>query len=192
MERFLQRRPILIALAGPNGAGKSTFFDAHLAKSGLLFVNADVLAISTGIDPYDAAALADVLRRQLVEQSESFIFETVFSDPKGEKLAFLKSAEKAGYTVLLIFIGVSGPELSDARVAIRAASGGHDVPRRKLFERFPRTMQNLKNAFRELRNVWVFDHSDLIRGYRRVAMREEGQPVEQFTPVPMWLRALLK
>lgn len=145
-----------------------------------------------GIDPYEAAALADMMRRQLVEQSESFIFETVFSDPEGDKLAFLNSAEKAGYAVLLIFIGVSGPGLSDTRVAIRAASGGHNVPRRKLFERFPRTLRNLKRALGELRNVWVFDHSDLDRGYRLVAMREDGRPVEQYPPVPAWLRSLLK
>jgi predicted ABC-type ATPase len=97
---MLVRRPLIVALAGPNGAGKSTFFDAHLAQSGLHFVNADVLALSLGVNPYLTAELADRLRHELVGLRQSFIFETVFSDPSGDKLAFLKSAEMAGYTFM--------------------------------------------------------------------------------------------
>ena len=187
----LDRRPIVVALAGPNGAGKSTFFDAYLAKTGLYFVNADVLALSLGMNPYTAAALADTLRRQLVERRESFIFETVFSDPVGNKLEFLKETEKAGYTVVLIFIGVAGPEISDGRVAMRVSQGGHDVLRGKLVERFPRIMNNLKRALAELSNVWVYDHSDLDQGYRLVAKVENKQGIKLREPTPEWLRALL-
>jgi ABC-type cobalamin/Fe3+-siderophores transport system ATPase subunit len=57
------RRPILVAIAGPNGAGNTTFFHAHLALSGLRFVNADVLASELAVEPYEAARLADALRR---------------------------------------------------------------------------------------------------------------------------------
>ncbi|HUY81463.1 MAG TPA: zeta toxin family protein [Acidobacteriaceae bacterium] len=191
LSSLLDQRPIVVALAGPNGAGKSTFFDAHLTRTGLLFLNADVLALSLGIDAYEAANLANKLRRQLVEQGESFIFETVFSDPVGDKLKFLKDAERAGYTVLLIFIGISGPELSDMRVAMRVAAGGHDVPAKKLVERFPRIMHNLKRALVEISNVWVYDHSELDRGYRLVAKVEEGGKIELLGDTPTWLRPLL-
>jgi predicted ABC-type ATPase len=188
---LLDRRPIVVALAAPNGAGKSMFFDANLAKTGLYFVNADVLALSLGMDPYTAAEMADAIRRQLVERRESFIFETVFSDPVGDKLEFLKDAERMGYTVLLIFIGISTSHLSDERVTMRASSGGHDVPARKLFERFPRTMKNLKRALGELSNVWVYDHTDLDRGYYLIATVENGQGIELHGATPDWLRSLL-
>jgi predicted ABC-type ATPase len=188
---LLDRRPIIVALAGPNGAGKSTFFDAHLPKTGLYFVNSDVLALSLGMDPYAAAEMADAIRRQLVERRESFIFETVFSDPVGDKLEFLKDAEGLGYTVLLIFIGISTPDLSDERVTMRASSGGHDVPKEKLFERFPRTMNNLKRALGELSNVWVYDHTDLDRGYSLIATVEHGEGIELHGTTPGWLRGLL-
>lgn len=192
LKSVLDRRPIVVALAGPNGAGKSTFFDANLARTGLYFVNADVLALSLKMNPYAAASLADSLRRQLVQQRESFIFETVFSDPVGDKLGFLKDAEDAGYTVLLIFIGVAQPEISDERVSMRASRGGHDVPRDKLIERFPRTMNNLKRALIELPNVIVYDHSDLDVGYRLVATKENGRKIKPHEPIPEWLRALLQ
>jgi predicted ABC-type ATPase len=191
MNPLLDRRPIVVAVAGPNGAGKSTFFEAHLARTGLYFVNADVLALSLGMNPYAAAALADTLRRQLVERRQSFIFETVFSDPVGDKLEFLKDVERAGYTVVLIFIGLSSPEISDERVAMRASSGGHDVPRKKLFERFPRTVKNLKRALAELSNVWVYDHSDLNLGFHLVATKANGQAIDLNEPIPKWFQALL-
>ncbi len=191
LNSLLDRRPIVVALAGPNGSGKSTFFDAYLAKTGLRFVNADVLAHSLGMDPYAAAERADTLRRELVALHESFIFETVFSDPVGNKLEFLKAAQELGYTAVLIFIGVAGPEISDERVAMRVLQGGHDVPPRKLVERFPRIMNNLKRALAELPNVWAYDHTDLEEGYRLVANMENGQGIKLYEPTPEWLRSLL-
>lgn len=163
-----------MALSGPNGAGKTTFYRTYLRPSGLRFVNADVVARELGVDPYKAAKLAEGLRLQLIEQGESFIFETVFSDPVGHKLAFLKDAERCGYTVVLFFIGLDGPETCNERVAMRVLKGGDDVPAEKLLERYPRVMSNLKRALVELSNVRVYDNSDLRRPYRLVATMENG------------------
>ncbi|MGA2251018.1 zeta toxin family protein [Terracidiphilus sp.] len=187
MELPLDRRPLILALAGPNGAGKSTFYHAHLEAAGLRFVNADVLSRELRMGPYEAAKIADSIRRELVEQRESFIFETVFSDPTGDKLSFLKDAALAGYTVILCFIGISGPETSEQRVAMRVSQGGHDVPTEKLATRYPRILVNLKGAFRELPHVWVFDNDDLRHPFRLVAVYENGQRVRLQEPVPQWL-----
>lgn len=187
----LDRRPVMVALAGPNGAGKTSFYRTYLQASGLRFVNADIVAQELGIDAYRAAQIADSVRRHLVEQKESFIFETVFSDPVGDKLALMKEAEAAGYTVVLFFIGIGSPEISDDRVAMRVSKGGHDVPAEKIVERYPRVMRNLKQALVELRNVRVYDNSDLAKPYRLVAIREEGRDIKLREPVPNWLRPLL-
>ncbi len=122
----------MIAIAGPNGAGKTTLYRSHLEPSGLRFVNADVLADRLRIDAYRAAEAADAIRRMLVDSGESFIFETVFSDPAGDKLEFLIEAERRGYTVVLFFVGVDSAATSDERVSMRVEKGGHDVPREKL------------------------------------------------------------
>ena len=124
MDLPLDQRPVIIALAGSNGAGKTTFYYSHLQSAGLRFVNADVLARELDLDPYAAARLASALRGQLVEQRESFVFETVFSDPAGEKLKFLKDAAGAGYNVILCFVAISGPDVSEERVAMRVSQGG--------------------------------------------------------------------
>jgi len=186
----LTRRPIVVALAGPNGAGKSTFFDTYLNDVGLRFVNADVLARQFGIDAYPAAALADSIRRGLAEQRESFVFETVFSDPEGEKLNFLQEVAKAGFTVALCFIGTSAAQVSESRVAMRVSQGGHDVPTEKLQERYPRILKNLQRALRTLPLVWIFDNSDLENPYRLVARIIDGKPTVVHHPLPAWLKEI--
>ena len=86
---FLQDRPIIVAIAGSNGAGKTTFFHSHLADLGLPFVNSDELAAELDLGPYEAAEAAAAVRKAMVARGESFAFETVFSDPIGEKVHFL-------------------------------------------------------------------------------------------------------
>ena len=191
MNPALDRRPLLVAIAGPNGAGKTTFYHAHLKACGLRFLNADVLAREIGLQPYDAARAAAALREELLAQQESFVFETVFSDPAGDKLGFLKRAVECGYTVVLCFIGISGPEVSEERVAMRVSQGGHDVPTEKLLARYPRTKTNLRQAIRELPHVWIFDNDDLGTPFRKVAVFEQGKPIDMPAPTPPWLKPLL-
>jgi predicted ABC-type ATPase len=191
MPSLLDQRPVMVALAGPNGAGKTTFYHAHLQPAGLRLVNGDVIARELNIDPYKAAEVAASIRRELVGLRESFVFETVFSDPVGDKLSFLKQGSRAGYTALLCFIGTSGPEVSEERVAMRVSQGGHDVPKEKLIARYPRILSNLQTAVRELPHVWIFDNSDLRRPFRLIARCEDGQIIKLQRPIPPWLRPLL-
>jgi len=186
----LDRRPILAAVAGPNGAGKTTFYHAHIAPAALRYVSADVLARELDMDAYAAAKAADALRRALLKEKESFAFETVFSDPVGDKLQFLRGAVTAGYTVVLCFIGLEDAKLSEERVAMRVSQGGHDVPTEKLKSRFPRTMANLKAAIAALPLVYVFDNSDLSKPFRKVAVFRNGRPSEKLKVAPKWFKGL--
>jgi predicted ABC-type ATPase len=192
MSSAIDKRPLIVAVTGPNGAGKTTFYHSHLKPAGLRFINADVLALELDMESYAAARVAGSLRSALVEQGESFMFETVFSDPVGDKLEFLKDAASRGYTVILCFIGISGPEVSEQRVAMRVSQGGHDVPSDKLITRFPRTLANLQSAIRELPHVWIFDNDDLREPFRKVAVYEQGRRVFEEKPTPKWLRIILK
>ena len=127
-----------------------------------------------------------------MKRRESFIFETVFSDPVGDILTFLKEAAKAGYTVVLCFIGIAGPQLSEERVAMRVSQGGHDVPSEKLKSRFPRTMSNLAAAIRELPHVLIFDNGDLSTLFRQVAVFEHGKLAFSNAPFPEWFEPLME
>jgi predicted ABC-type ATPase len=187
----LDQRPVLVALAGPNGAGKSTFYGSHLKATGLCFVNADVLAKALEVDAYRAAEMAGALREKLLEQQESFVFETVFSDPVGDKISFLQRAAAAGYNVILCFIGISDPAMSEERVAMRVTQGGHDVPAEKLARRFPRTLENLRASILTLPHVVVFDNSDLSDPYRKIAIFNEGKADFLTDSLPVWMQQIL-
>ncbi|MHC4876529.1 MAG: zeta toxin family protein [Planctomycetota bacterium] len=184
-------RPAILCIAGPNGAGKTTFYHAHLSDTALPYINADVLANELELDAYEAAHIADAIRQTLVARRDSFVFETVFSDPVGDKLEFLKTAAASGYTVVLCFIGISGPDTSEQRVAMRVSQGGHDVPSDKLQSRYPRIIENLKSAIRDLPYVLVFDNDDLTTPHRLVAVIENGQLTSSASLMPVWLDPLL-
>lgn len=178
--------PTIIALAGPNGAGKSTFYESHLQALGMRFVNADVLAKELQLDAPAAAQAAELIRRQLILAGESFVFETVLSDPIGAKIATLGEAISAGYHVVLIFIALSHVDLSFERVAMRVSQGGHDVPDDRLEGRFPRTLANLRRAIESLPEVRIYDNSDLACPYLPVAVFEQGRLTEG--DWPGWLQ----
>jgi len=181
LQRTLQRVcPALIVLAGSNGAGKTTFYELYLERLGLPFVNAD--RIAQILDPshpekvaYQAAAVADDVRRDLMTRGLSFCMETVFSDPVGDKVQFLKDAQIEGYTVIGVFITVSDPGLSIARVAQRVGRGGHDVPDDKLQSRFERTAQNIQAALQFVDVGLVIDNSSAETPYRLMELWEHGE-----------------
>jgi hypothetical protein len=125
--------PVLLVIAGPNGAGKTTFFEVTLEEMlRIPFVNADRIARtlprSARHSPPDEVAFqaAALMRDQLVASRVSFCMETVFSDPVGDKLAFFRRAQSAGYFVAMIFVGLASAELSARRVAQRVVDGGLD------------------------------------------------------------------
>jgi len=191
--------PVLVYLAGPNGAGKSTFFRDYLQALHLPFINADEIArrlheadLSNQMESLDRVAfeMAERLRLSLLSERLSFCTETVFSDPQGAKLEFLKQACSLGYSVFLIFIGLSDSELSIARVMQRVAAGGHDVPDEKLRGRFSRTLANLRNAISIVNEAYLFDNSSDRNPFRLVAVYSEGKVVHQGDPLPAWAYGL--
>ncbi len=187
----LDRRPLVIAIAGPNGAGKTTFYRAYFQDLDLAYVNADDLARDFDTTAYEAAALAAETRAALVSERESFIFETVFSDPAGDKVTFLQDAVAQGYTVILFFIGLESPELSESRVAQRVLAGGHDVPTDRLETRYPRSLANLRRAIRELPYVAIYDNTDTTRPFEPVAVFVHGSLHQPTDRPPTWARDLV-
>ena len=139
----------LWVIAGGNGAGKSTFFNLHLAKYGIKFLNADLIAKDMDSEnpessSYHAATVAEKIREDLISQGVPFCFETVFSHES--KIDFLARAKANGYTIILIYIHLFDSSLNEARVNQRVLEGGHNVPTEKIHSRIPRTMKYIKTA----------------------------------------------
>ncbi len=93
-----------------------------------------------------------------------FAFETVFShwkvSPDGEvesKIDMIRDLQKAGYFVLLLFVGLTHHNLSIGRVQTRKSEGGHDVAIRDLIARFPRTPKwpSTRRWMLRMRRSWL-------------------------------------
>jgi len=180
----------LVVLAGPNGAGKSTFYQSQLRDAALPFVNADEVAGRLGLPAGEAAKVADRVRREWIGQRTSFITETVFSDPVSAKLEFLHHAIDAGYRVTLIYIGLAGVDLSEARVIGRVAEGGHDVPSERLPRRYQQSLLNLKEALTFVPDVLVYDNSSAESPFELVLHVVDGKAVIRADPLPAWLTGI--
>lgn len=195
-QRLDQDDRFLIVIAGPNGAGKTTFFETFLAPKHIRFVNSDLIARAIkpddpGAVAYEAASVAETERQLLVAEGASFCMETVFSDPAGAKLGFLRDAQAVGYILFLVFIGIDSAELAISRVVQRVEDGGHDVPDEKIRSRFPRTLENLRKAVCFVDYAYLFDNSACDEPYRYVATFEGGKLARRSEITPAWATEIL-
>ena len=189
--RIGAEKQLIVIVAGPNGAGKSTFVETFLKPTGILVVNPDEVA--KGLSPdspealaYEAARVADAWRRDLAARGVSFCMETVFSDPQGTKVDFLKACRSNGYTVVMVFIGLESADLSRGRIMERVEAGGHDVPDEKIVTRFPRTFANLRQALTFVDQAFLFDNSSADQPYRFVAEFRNGRRRRRKGYRPAW------
>ena len=139
---------------------------------------------------YFAAVLADYLREKLIDAEISFSFETVMSHES--KVNILARARSRGYRTYLYFVATDDPELNVQRVRVRALAGGHSVPRKKIVERFERSLALLPAAIRESDRAYLFDNSganhvllaEIVSGRMWIRhLRAESEPE--------WFRRLL-
>ncbi|MDB5869337.1 MAG: toxin [Polaromonas sp.] len=216
-------KPLAIVLAGHNGSGKSTLWYEHLAnKLQIPLINADRMMLSILPDtplPGWAITLRDkdeawmgVAQKgvqsfvaQAMAQGVPFATETVFSywqeNPDGtvsSKLETIQELQKAGYFVLLIFVGLGNVSLSMARVSSRKAGGGHNVEVKKLKQRFPRTQKAIRMALPLTDAAILADNSlDLKRAFSVVRIQMGGDVIFDtrtgHTPSPLikeWMEAV--
>lgn len=132
-----QRKPEIIVFAGPNGSGKSTI--TQLAKVIEPYINADEIKKATNCSDLEAAQKADEMRNSLVEQKQSFTFETVLSTDRN--LNLLKKAKESGYFIRCIYVITANPQINIHRVKTRFEDGGHDVPEDKILTRYNRCLE---------------------------------------------------
>ncbi len=184
----------LWVLTGGNGAGKTTFYKTQLKPLGIQFVNADIIAETIDSDnpenvSYDAAILAENVRRDLLQQGVSFCFETVFSHPS--KIDFLSEAIACGYSIVLVYIHLCDSSLNEARVHQRVTDGGHSVPVEKIHSRIPRTMKHIKTALTIVQEAWILDNSSYEDRFKPIMIVKSGNYDFKVDPIPDWVKELI-
>ena len=184
----------LWVLAGGNGAGKSTFYKLHLARYGITFVNADLIAKDIDAQnsedlSYHAATVAAIIREDLISQGVSFCFETVFSHES--KIDFIAQAKANGYRIILVYIHLSDSHLNEARVKQRVSEGGHNVPIEKIHSRIPRTMKHIKTALSIVDEARILDNSFRDNPFQQLVVMKSGNYEAKVNPLPGWVKDLI-
>ncbi len=150
----------LYIIAGCNGAGKTTASYTILPKilTCKEFVNADEIA--KGLSPFQpekASIQAGKLMlnriKYLLSKGENFAFETTLASKS--YLSLLKEARKKEYTITLLFLWLSSPELAIKRVKIRVKEGGHDIPEEIIRRRYESGLKNFFRVFKFSVDHWM-------------------------------------
>ena len=149
------RKPMILVFAGPNGSGKSTITPYFEIVGS--YTNADEIVMATGMSNLKAAELVDNNRYASIKVGEDFTFETVLSSHY--KLDILQTAKDAGYFIKCVFVLTVSPEVNVARVETRVASGGHDVAKDKIIDRYYKSLANIPELMNLCDIMHIYDNT---------------------------------
>jgi predicted ABC-type ATPase len=171
----MKNSPLLILVTGPNGAGKSTLvlelFANKIFPSELPLVNPDIIAFEEKVTPVVAGREALRRREELLQQKKSFILETTFSG--NSEMRLIHEAKARGYQIMLHFVSLESKALSMARINMRVAKGGHDIPVADVHRRFERCYANMLKAKPLADSFFLYDNSGLKRNALLITLEKE-------------------
>ncbi|MCX7562101.1 hypothetical protein OS176_00860 [Xanthomonadaceae bacterium XH05] len=201
-------RPLVYVIAGVNGAGKSSLGGRALSQSGLSWFNPDTYARQwrsrTGCTPTqaNAAAWQEGVRRlnAAVASGRNYAFETTLG---GNTIPARLRTITATHDVAMWYCGLDSPERHIARVRLRVAGGGHDIPETRIRERYISSLINLIALLPHLAQLQVYDNSaDAASGNPipnpRLLLQMENGKITSLTDadvlraIPIWAKPIME
>jgi predicted ABC-type ATPase len=143
--------------------------------------------IATTYNSYHFAIIADFIRYELIQNKQSFSFETVFSHPS--KLDLIDFAHLHRYKVYLYFIGTETPIMNLERVKDRVKKGGHPVEAEKIEKRYFLTMELLTEMIKKADETYLWDNSGLKHQY--LGHIKNGFIELEQSIIPVWINTFI-
>jgi len=172
----------IFVIAGVNGAGKSSIGGAIFREMGSDYYNPDEATRKfISDDPSITQAEANsrawhqgvLLLERAIELRQDFVIETTLGGKTVRDL--LKRAATEGIEIHVWYVGLATVDLHIRRVRARVSRGGHDIPERRIRERYVKSKRNLIDLLPSLTALRVFDNST------------EADPALGIVPVPRLL-----
>jgi predicted ABC-type ATPase len=191
--------PVMHLIAGPHGAGKSTLYQYLLAPRhpNLPFIDAQTHAaehLRHILDPATreraARAWVDDERQALLQRGLSFVTESAFSHPS--HVALVAQARTLGFEVVLYALALDEPRRLLQRVSQRVREGGHAVTSHKVLDRYPRCLDNLRQAVFIADLAFLMDAGDAGEGGPRLVASVIERKMHLHTVLrPRWVEKVL-
>lgn len=148
------------------------------------------IKVSTTINSYVASVIAEFFRFILIDESQSFSFETVMSHIS--KVDFLQKATESGFKTYLYYISTQDPSINVDRVKIRVGKGGHNVEEEKIRSRYQRSMEMLSEAFLNADRAYIIDNSTDNDSNINVLVEKIGDDIIFYSEeIPNWVQIYL-
>lgn len=146
--------------------------------------NDNVIELKTDNYPnsYIAALLCEFVRHKFLNLDRTFSTETVMSDPS--KIELIKKANSKGFKTYLYYITTDDVRINIERVKSRVQAGGHDVPEKKIRDRYKRSLDLLLEAAKNCNKVFLIDSTELPS--RLIAEISEGNVTIKTEKLPNW------
>lgn len=155
----------------------------------LSFSNGRLVFENGEVDSYLASVATDFMRQKLLDQKETFTFETVMSHRS--KVETLMKAQEAGYRTYLYFVATDDPAINISRVQNRVKLGGHSVPENKIEPRYHRSLDLLMEAIKHTNRAYIFDNSGDNANRQQTWLAEitDGKLLEiKSSKIPSWFK----
>lgn len=168
-------QPTLVFVAGPNGAGKTTTAPRLLKDEFRVqhYVNADLIASGLSFNPEEVAWKAGrvLLERvqELAASQENFALETTLSGRGYVKL--VRDMQRKGYRFILLYLWLPSADQAVARVHLRVALGGHNIPVDVVRRRYLAGLKNFFELYAPLADAWSF-YDNSMNQSKLLAYRE--------------------
>lgn len=159
--------PRMFIISGCNGAGKTTASYSLLPQmlECSQYVNSDEFAKSLSPFNPDAASFTAgrymmMKVKYLIDRQQDFGIETTLATRSLVRI--VEEAKEHGYSVTIIYMWLSSPELAISRVRDRVSAGGHNIPENIIRRRYVMGLKYFFGDYIKVCDRWILaDNSEL-------------------------------